>query len=259
VTTTSIHPSAIVEPGAKLGKDVEIGPFAYIGAQVELGDQCRVAHHASINGSTKIGPGNEIFPFASIGEKTQDLKYTGEPTHLEIGARNVVREFVTINRGTGTGEKTVIGSDNVLLAYSHVAHNCIVGNHTVFSNNGTLAGHVEVGDYAIIGGLSAVHQFCRIGAYAMIGGCSKIVQDVPPFFIADGNPAEMRGLNTIGLQRHDFPEDEIKRLRYAFKILFSDKLNTAQAVIKLEKELMPDKHIEAILTFIKGSKRGIIR
>ncbi len=221
-----IHPTAVVDPTAELGADVEIGAYAWVGAQVKLGDRCRVNHHASINGPSRIGTGNHFFPFCSIGEKTQDLKYAGEPTWLEIGNDNVFREFTTANRGTALNAVTRIGSDNLFLTYAHVAHDCTVGDHTIFSNNATLAGHVEVGDYAIISGLSAVHQFCRIGTHAIIGGCTKIVQDAPPFFIADGNPAEVRGVNAVGLQRKGFPDEAIKVLRLSYKFLYDKTLNT---------------------------------
>jgi UDP-N-acetylglucosamine acyltransferase len=254
-----IHPTAIVDPTAEIGADVEIGAYAWVGPQVKLGDRCRVEHHASITGPTRIGSGNHFFPFASIGQKTQDLKYKGEPTYLEIGNDNVFREFVTANRGTAPEAVTRIGSNNLFLTYSHVAHDCTVGSHTIFSNNATLAGHVEVGDYAIISGLSAVHQFCRIGAHSMIGGCTKIVQDAPPFFIADGNPAEVRGVNAVGLQRRGFTDDDIKSLRLAYRILYDKTLNTTQAVEKIEKDFASQPRVAELIAFVRSSQRGIIR
>lgn len=256
----SIHPTAIVDPKATLGAGVQIGPYAVVGAWVELGDECRVGHHATIEGPSKIGARNEIFPYAAIGFKTQDLKYQGEPTYLEVGERNTFREFTTIHRGTGLGEKTIIGHHNLFLAYAHVAHNCIVGNETIFSNNATLAGHVVVGDHAIISGLSAVHQFCRIGAHAIIGGCAKIVQDVPPYLIADGNPANLRGVNHVGLERRGFAEVDIKALRRAYRILADKTLNFSQAVEKIEaSEDASNTYVQYLAEFFRTTQRGVIR
>jgi UDP-N-acetylglucosamine acyltransferase len=256
----NLHPTAIIDSRARLGAGVEIGPYAVIGAEVELGDGCRVGHHATIEGPAKIGPRNEFFPYAAIGFKTQDVKYKGEPTHLEIGEGNVFREFSTVHRGTGAGEKTLIGNGNLFLAYSHVAHNCVVGHHTIFSNNATLAGHVVVGDYAIISGLSAVHQFCRIGVYAMIGGCAKIVQDVPPYLIADGNPAQLRGVNHVGLERRGFAEADIKALRRAYRILADKALNFSQAVDKIgASEDAANIYVKHLTEFLTTTQRGVIR
>lgn len=260
MTETIIHPTAIVDPTAGLGAGVEVGAYAIINAGVELGDGCRIGHHATIDGPSKIGPRNEFFPYAAIGFKTQDLKYKGEPTHLEIGADNTFREFCTVHRGTGVGEKTVIGDGNLFLAYSHVAHNCVVGKKTIFSNNATLAGHVTVGDYAVISGLSAVHQFCRIGANAIIGGCAKIVQDVPPFLIADGNPANLRGVNHVGLERRGFAEADIKALRRVYRILADKSLNFSQAVEKIvASEDAANTHVQYLVNFLKTTERGVIR
>ncbi|MFZ5806152.1 MAG: acyl-ACP--UDP-N-acetylglucosamine O-acyltransferase [Verrucomicrobiota bacterium] len=254
-----IHATAVVDKKAELAEGVEVGPYCVIGANVKLSRGCVLMHHVSLAGSTTIGKQNVFHPFCSIGGKTQDLKYAGEPTFLEIGDGNEFREFVTINRGTGKGEKTIIGSNNLLLAYSHVAHNCVVGNHCVFSNNGTLAGHVTVEDHAVIGGLAAVHQFCRIGQHAMIGGCSKIVQDVPPYFIADGNPAEIRGVNFVGLQRKNFSDESIKILKQAWKILYNPKFNTSQALDQLQKKFPHSPEVQTLIRFIESSQRGIIR
>ena len=208
-------------------------------------------------GPTKIGTGNEFYPYSSIGQRTQDLKYAGEPTFLEIGDHNCFREFVTVNRATAPHGKTIVGSHGNFLAYAHIAHDCIVGDHVIFSNNGTLGGHVIVGDYVIIGGLSAVHQFCRIGEHAMIGGCTKIVQDVPSFMIADGNPAEIRGINLAGLERRGFSVEDIKELRNAYKTIYRSSLNTAQSVKALKQT--ESKVVQALLAFITTSQRGIIR
>ena len=257
---TKIHPTAIVDPSAILGPGVEVGPYAIVGAGVELGERCLVGHHATIEGPSKIGPRNEFFPYAAIGFKTQDVKYKGEPTHLEIGRGNTFREFCTVHRGTGVGEKTVIGDGNLFLAYSHVAHNCVVGNKTIFSNNATIAGHVVVGDHAVISGLSAVHQFCRIGAHAIIGGCAKIVQDVPPFLIADGNPAQLRGVNEVGLKRRGFIEADIKALRRAYRCLADKTLNFSQSVEKIEaSEDASNTYVKYLVGFLKTTERGVIR
>lgn len=253
----AIHPTAIVDSAAEVAADAEVGPYCVVGAGVKLGKSCVLKHHVSLGGPAAIGKGNIFYPFCSIGEKTQDLKYQGEPTHLEIGDGNEFREFVTVNRGTGKGEKTVIGSRNHFLAYSHIAHNCTVGSDCVFSNNGTLAGHVIVEDHVTIGGLSAVHQFCRVGTHAMIGGCTKIVQDVPPYLIADGNPAEIRGVNTVGLQRRGFSEEQLRVLREAFRLI--RKYNTSQALDRLQKRLADKPEVQTLIQFIQNSQRGIIR
>ena len=260
MTESFIHPTALVDSKAKLGAGVQVGPYAIVGAGVELGDGCRVGHHATIEGPSKIGPRNEIFPYAAIGFKTQDLKYKGEPTCLEIGEGNTFREFSTVHRSTGVGDKTIIGNGNLFLAYSHIAHNCVVGHHTIFSNNATLAGHVIVDDYAVISGLSAVHQFCRIGAHSIIGGCAKIVQDVPPFLVADGNPAALRGINEIGLKRRGFSEPDIKALRRAYRILAEKTLNFSQAVERIEaSEDADNTYVKYLVEFLKTTERGVIR
>jgi UDP-N-acetylglucosamine acyltransferase len=260
MTETQIHPTALIDPAAKIGAGVTVGPYAIIGADVELGEGCQVGHHATLEGPSTIGPRNIFFPYAAIGFKTQDLKYKGEPTYLEIGEGNTFREFSTIHRGTGPDEKTIIGSHNLFLAYAHVAHNCVVGNHTIFSNNATLAGHVTVEDYAVISGLSAVHQFCRIGAHSIIGGCAKIVQDVPPYLIADGNPAHLRGVNHVGLERRGFTEADIKALRRAYRIVADRTLNFSQATEKIAaSEDAANPHVKALVDFFKTTQRGVIR
>ena len=260
MTESQIHLTAVVDPKARLGAGVKIGAYAVIEAGVELGEGTNVGHHATIEGPCRIGPLNEFFPYTAIGFKTQDLKYLGEPTYLEIGKGNVFREFSTVHRATGPGEKTVIGDGNLFLAYSHVAHNCVVGNKTIFSNNATLAGHVTVGDHAVISGLSAVHQFCRIGAHAIIGGCTKIVQDAPPYLVADGNPAILRGVNEVGLKRRGFPESDIKALRRAYRILADRTLNFSQAVEKIvASEDAANPHVKVLVEFLKTTQRGVIR
>lgn len=256
-----IHPTAIVSPQAELGADIEIGPYCVVGAGVVLGDRCRLHSHVVLEGPCRIGCDNEFFPFAAVGGKTQDLKYAGEPTALEIGDRNVFRENTTVHRGTGAEIPTRIGSDNLLLCYSHVAHDCQVGNHVILSNNGTLGGHVLVGDYAIVSGLTAVHQFCRIGEHSIIGGCSKINQDIPPFMIVDGNPAATRGLNLVGLQRRGFTEEDIRDLKTAYKRLFLRKdANWSSCLDALRVERASNNPLVArLIAFIETSPRGVTR
>ena len=255
-----IHPTAIISPDAKIGTEVEIGPYCVIEANVTLGDRCKIHSHVVIHGHSEIGTDNEFFPFAAIGTKSQDLKYDGEPTALIIGDYNVFRENATVHRGTVDGSPTRLGSHNLCLAYSHIAHDCQVGNHVILSNNGTLAGHVHVADYAIISGLTAVHQFCRVGAHSITGGISKIVQDIPPFTIVDGNPATVRGINQVGLQRRDFQEEDIRALRTAYKKLFLKKdHNLTQAIESLDPALRENPQVSQLITFIESSERGVIR
>jgi len=252
-----IHPSAVIHPKAQIGADCQIGPYCVIGENVVLGDECKLHSHVVIDGYTKLGRGNEIFPFASIGLKTQDLKWKGGITRTEIGDNNTFREYVTIHSATSDGEVTTVGSNNHILAYCHLAHNVTLGSHVIMSNVATLAGHVTVEDRAVIGGLAAVHQFCRIGKFAMIGGCSKVVQDVPPFMIADGNPAETRTINKVGMERHGIAEEAQVALRAAYKILFREGLSISNALIKIEKELPPLPEVLHLIQFVKTSERGI--
>jgi UDP-N-acetylglucosamine acyltransferase len=211
----------------------------------------------TVCGPSTIGKRNEFFSYASIGQRTQDLKYAGEPTYLEVGDDNVFREFCTVNRGTVPDAKTIIGSKNHFLAYCHIAHDCVVGNHVVFSNNGTLAGHVIVEDHVILGGLTAVHQFCRIGKHSITGGCTKVVQDIVPFTMVDGNPARARGINMVGLQRHGYGDSEIKALRGAFKTLYRSRLNISQALESL-KAGGAEGQVGHLIAFVESSKRGIV-
>ncbi len=254
-----IHPTAVIDPSAVIGTSTRIGAYCVIGADVVLGGGCHLHNHVSIAGPTRIGEDNEIHPFCSIGQRSQDLKYKEEPTFLEIGNQNTFREFVTVNRGTAPGSATRIGSHSSFLAYAHIAHDCTVGNHVIFSNNGTIAGHVTVGDHAVIGGLSGVHQFCRIGEHAIIGGCTKIVQDVPPFMIADGNPAEIRGVNMVGLERRGFSSEAVRELRESFKLIYRSNKNTAQALEALREQFADSEPVGALIAFISSSERGIIR
>lgn len=254
-----VHPTAIVDPAAKLGAGTVVGPYCVIAAGVSLGANCWLQQHVTLEGPLTAGSGNKFYAYCSIGQQTQDLKYQGEPTYLEIGDDNCFREFVTINRSTSGVGKTRVGSRGNFLAYSHIGHDCTVGDAVIFSNNGTLAGHVQVGDYAVIGGLTAIHQFCRIGRFAITGGCSKIVQDVPPFMIADGNPAEVRGINQVGLERAGFAAEKIKPIKEAFRIIYRGKMNTAQAVEALREKLGASEEVQSIVRFILESERGIIR
>lgn len=259
MSEAQIHPTAIVDAKAQIGTGTVIGPYCVIAAEVTLGPECWLQHHVTLNGPTRAGARNRFYAYCSIGQQTQDLKYQGEPTYLEIGDENTFREFVTINRSTSSEGKTRVGNCGNFLAYSHIGHDCTVGDTVIFSNNGTLAGHVEVGDNAVMGGLTAVHQFCRIGRFAITGGCSKIVQDVPPFMIADGNPAKVRGINLIGLERKGFPAENLKPIKEAFRLIYRSKLNTRQAVEAMRQDLPQNEEIKEIIEFIEKSERGIIR
>jgi UDP-N-acetylglucosamine acyltransferase len=259
MSDVQIHPTAIVDANAELGAGTIVGPYCIVEAGVVLGANCWLQHHVTLCGPTRAGAGNKFYAYSSIGQQTQDLKYAGEPTHLEIGDENTFREFVTVNRSTSSEGKTRVGSRGNFLAYSHLGHDCTVGDAVIFSNNGTLAGHVTVGDHAVMGGLTAVHQFCRIGRFAITGGCSKIVQDVPPFMIADGNPATIRGVNLVGMERNGFTTEQVKSIKEAFRIIYRSKLNTRQAVDAVRADLPATEEINQILEFIAQSERGITR
>jgi len=258
--TAFIHPSAIVEEGAIIGAGAHIGPFCYVGSQVEIGAGTVLKSHVVVNGITKIGRDNQIYQFASIGEVNQDLKYAGEPTRVEVGDRNRIRESVTIHRGTAQGSGlTKVGSDNLLMVNVHVAHDCVVGNSCVLANNATLAGHVEVDDHAIIGGMTAIHQFCIIGAHVMVGGCSGVAQDVPPFVIAQGNHATPFGVNAVGLKRRGFDKDEMQAIRNANKILYRSEKTLDEAKTEIEALAKEQPVVQQYLDFFTRSTRGIIR
>lgn len=254
-----IHPSAVVHPNASLGAECVIGPFCVIGEKVVLGDRCRLHSHVVIDGDTELGDDNEIFPFASIGLKTQDLKYAGGVTKTRVGRRNTFRENVTIHSATGDGETTVVGSDNHILAYAHLAHNVTVGDGVIMSNAATLAGHVTVDDQAVIGGLAGVHQFCRVGRMAIIGGCSKVVQDVPPFMLADGNPAVTRAVNKVGMERKGVSAESQSALKKACRILVREKLGVAEAVRRMRSDLPQGPELTDLIDFLSTTKRGICR
>lgn len=255
----AIHPTAVIDSSAEIGAGCEIGPYCVIGSGVVLGADCWLQHHVSLTGPARFGRANRFHAFCSIGQRTQDLKYQGEPTHLVVGDENTFREFVTVNRGTAPGGTTTVGNRGAFLAYSHIAHDCTVGDDVIFSNNGTLAGHVTVEDYVILGGLTAVHQFCRLGRHAMTGGCSKIVQDVPPFMLADGNPARVRGINKIGLERHGYGPEVTRTLKEAYRTLYRSNLNLAQAVDQMRAQLPDSPEIERLIIFVTQSARGIIK
>lgn len=259
ISLRKIHETAVVHPGARLGKDVEIGPYAVIGENVLIGDGTKIGAHAVIDGWTSIGKNCVIFPSASIGSEPQDLKFKGEKSYVFIGDNTKIREFATVNRATGEGEETRIGSHCLLQAYTHVAHNCIVGNHVIMSNAATLAGHVIVEDRAVIGGLAGVHQFVKIGRNVMVGGLTKITQDIPPFVIVDGNPAKVRGLNNVGIARAGVDETARRNLKKAYKLLYRSGLSLAQAIAMMEQELETGEEIEHMMRFLRNAERGICR
>jgi UDP-N-acetylglucosamine acyltransferase len=255
-----IHKTAIIHRNAEVGSDCDIGPYCVVGDGVVLGTGCCLQSHVVLQGPSKIGKKNIFFPFCSIGQRTQDLKYKTEPTHLVVGDHNTFREYVTVNRATSKGDKTIVGNHNTILAYAHIAHDCILGNYIIMSNCGTLAGHVCVEDHAVIGGLTAVHQFCRIGKMAITGGCSKVTQDVPPFMMADGNPAKTRTINKIGLERNGISEAAQKNLRAAYKLLYRESgLNIGDAVTKIRKDLPDSPELTHLCNFVEKSERGISR
>ncbi len=255
---SNIHPQAIVEPGAKIGNHVTIEPFAVVKGTVTLGDHVVIKSHAYIDGHTTIGEGTIVWPGASIGTKTQDLKYRGEKTYVVIGKHCEIREFVTINSSCQENSVVKIGDHCLIMAYCHVAHNCEIGNGVVMSNSSMLAGHVLVGDYAIIGGLTPVHQFSRIGSYAMVGGFSRVPRDVPPYTIGGGFPYKFGGINIIGLKRHKFPLEVRVALSKAFKITYRYGLHLQEAVDRLENEVGSFKEVQHWIDFCKTSKRGLI-
>jgi UDP-N-acetylglucosamine acyltransferase len=255
-----IHPTAIISPDAQLDEGVEISPYAVIGPDVQIGKNTFIGPHAVIDDFTRIGEGCRIFQFCSIGAPPQDLKFGGEKTRVIIGNFNTIREFATIHRATSADiGVTIIGDHNLLMAYTHVAHNCKLGNHVIMSNVATLGGHVHVEDYAIISGLSAVHQFTRIGAHCIIGGASGVAKDIPPYTMANGNHAKLYGLNLIGLKRRNFPEETIKALSKAYRIIFRSQLLLEAAIKKAEAEVESFPEVQHFVQFIKESPRGICR
>jgi UDP-N-acetylglucosamine acyltransferase len=255
----SIHTSALVSKKAKLADGVCVGPYSVIGDKVVIGAGSKIGAHCVIDGNTAIGKNCEVFTGAVVGSRPQDLKYKGENNFLVIGDNNIIREYTTFNPATKDGGKTVIGNNNLFMAYSHIAHDCIVSNDCIIANSGTLAGHVTLEDKAVIGGLVAIHQFVRVGKLSIVGGCSKVVQDIPPFSTCDGHPARVYGLNLIGLRRNGYSRDSIGNLKQAFKILFNSGLSTKHALERLEQELPIDNEVAYLIGFLKDSQRGVVR
>jgi len=253
-----VHPTAIIEEGAKLAGDVEIGPYAIIGPHVEIGESTTVGAHSVITGHTRIGKRNRIFQFVSLGEIPQDKKYAGEPTRLDIGDDNTIREFCTFNIGTAQDVGvTRVGNNNWVMAYVHIAHDCMVGDNTILANNTTLGGHVEIGDNAILGGLTAVHQFCKIGAHVITGGGTIVYKDIPPYVTAAGQPAKPHGLNSEGLKRRGFSPESLATLKRAYKVLYRDGLTLQESLAQLDA--MGGPEIELLTGFLRRAERGVIR
>jgi UDP-N-acetylglucosamine acyltransferase len=255
------HPSAIVHPHAKLACSVTVGAYSLIGENVELGEDCEVMSHCVLEGNTRMGRGNRIFPYASIGLAPQDLKYRGEPTQVEIGDNNTIREFVTIHRGTEEGDRaTRIGSHNLLMAYVHIAHNCRLGSHIIMANGASLAGHVEIQDYASVGAFCGIHQFCRIGAYSFLGSYSVVNQDILPYSKTSApRPLSVLGANRVGLERRGLNADDLKDVERAFRLLTRSKLNTTQALEAIESAALKSEHVRALVEFIRTSERGVVK
>jgi UDP-N-acetylglucosamine acyltransferase len=255
------HPTAIVHPHAKLACSVTVGAYSLIGENVELGEDCEVMSHCVLEGNTRIGKGNRIFPYASIGLAPQDLKYRGEPTQVEIGDDNTFREFITIHRGTEEGDRTTrIGSHNLLMAYVHIAHNCRLGSHIIMANGASLAGHVEIRDHASVGAFCGIHQFCRIGAYSFLGSYSVVNQDILPYSKTSApRPLNVLGANRLGLERRGLSADDLKDLERAFRLLTRSKLNTTQALEAIESAALKSDHVRALVEFIRTSERGVVK
>lgn len=255
-----IHPTAIVEDGAQLGADVEVGPYAHVGAHVKIGAGTVIGQGAIVDGHTTLGEKCQIFPYALVGMKTQDLKYKeGSVSYVEIGDRTVIREFATVHLGTADGEKTIIGSDCLFMAYCHAAHGCVLGNHVICSNSVQLAGDVHLADYAIIGGVTGIHQFCHVGRYAMVGGAAKVRQDFPPYMLGDMVEGSLKviGPNVVGLMRHGFSRDVIQALKEAHRFLYRDGLNRTQALERVENDVEQIPEVKELVTFYRESKRGV--
>ncbi len=255
-----IHPTAIISSRTRIGANVTIGPYTIIGEQVVINDDAVIEGHVVIEGPCEIGEGTRIFPFASIGQAPQDLKFKGEETRLVVGRRNVIRECVTMNRGTvGGGALTSVGDDNLFMAQSHVAHDCIIGSGNVFANHASLAGHVTIGDHASLGAFVGVHQFCRIGDHAFIGGYSKVVKDALPYARTDGVEAKCYGANTVGLRRQGFSNEAIRNIQRALRLLLASSLNTTQALERIKSEMSGVAEIDRLIRFIESSERGVTK
>ena len=256
-----IHPTALVDPKAEIGENVDIGPYSVVEKGVSIGEGTKIGPHVVVREGTHIGKRCQIYQFSSVGEAPQATAYRGEPTLLQVGDHNIIREYVTLHRGSVKGGgKTVLGNENFIMAYSHIAHDCQVGNHVVMANGATLAGHILIEDHAIIGGLAAIHQFCRVGTHAIISGLTGLSQDVPPYMMAAGDRAKLYGLNSVGLKRHQFSEQEIKALKKAYRIIFRSGLTLEKAMKTVEEDdIFQIPEVQHLLQFIQHSKRGICR
>ena len=255
-----IHPTAIIEDGASIGADVEIGPYSLVGPQVSIGSGCRIGPHVVITGQTRLGANNRIFQFASIGEEPQDKKYAGEASALEIGDNNTIREYVTINRGTADGGgATRIGNDNWIMAYCHIAHDCQVGSHIIMANGATLAGHVIVGDHAIFAGYSGAHQFCRVGDHAFLGMYGGVSQDVPAYVMVSGQPPRPRGINSEGLKRRGFSGEQIRNIREAYRLIYRSGKSRDEALAELDGRLEDQPELALMIETARASTRGLLR
>lgn len=256
---TVIHPTAIVEQGAVLGAHVEIGPYCIVGGNVQLGDRCRLASMVRLDGWTAVGEECRFFHGAAIGGEPQDLKFRGARSLVRIGARNTFREFCTVNRATEEGDATVLGDDNLIMAYAHVAHNCIIGDRAILANSANLAGHVEIGDYVIIGGVTPVHQFVRVGAHSIVGGGCRVPKDVPPFVRTAGSPLRVFGLNIVGIERRGFAAEVVAELKKLYRIFFRSQLVKEKAVEMIRKQCRPLPEIDLFCKFVESSERGLTR
>ncbi len=254
-----MHNTAVISPTARIAKNVEIGPFSVIGDNVEIGEGTKIGPHVVIHGWTSIGKDCRIFQFASVGEDPQDLKFKGEKSYTFVGDRTVIREGVTLHRATGEGEETRIGSDCLLMAYTHVAHNCVLGNHVIMSNYAGIAGHAIIEDRAVIGGMAGVHQFVKVGRNAMVGGMAKLTQDVVPYTIVDGHPARVVGLNSVGISRAGIPLDVRRKIKQAYKILYRSGLSLPEAISVIEQDVDSCEEVEHFLRFLRNAERGICR
>ncbi|HEY2476615.1 MAG TPA: acyl-ACP--UDP-N-acetylglucosamine O-acyltransferase [Candidatus Cybelea sp.] len=254
-----LHPTAIVHPSAEIGKNAEIGPFCVIGEHVSIGARTVLQAHVVVNGWTKIGDDCQLYPFSTVGAASQDRKYAGERAFTRVGSRTILREYVSIHRGTGQDQLTAVGDDCLLLAYVHIAHNCIIGNGVTMSNLSQLAGHVQIADYVTIGGQSGVHQFTRIGRHAMVGGMSKLTKDVPPFFLVEGNPCQPYGLNSVGLRRAAFSAEDRQEIKRFYKLLYDPKLNVSQATEAMRAQVTTDPGREIIAFLEAPSERGVLK
>jgi UDP-N-acetylglucosamine acyltransferase len=254
-----LHPTAIVHPGAEIGKYSEIGPYCIVGEHVSIGARTILQAHVVVNGWTQIGDDCQLYPFSTVGAASQDRKYAGERAFTRVGSRTILREYVSIQRATGRDELTAVGDDCLLLAYVHIAHNCILGNGVTMSNLAQLAGHVNVGDYVTIGGQTGIHQFTRVGRHAMVGGMSKLTKDVPPFFLVEGNPCQPYGLNSVGLRRAAFPVEERQEIKRFYKLLYDPKLNVSQAIEAMKAEVTTDAGREIVAFLEAPSERGVLK